>query len=75
MKIQKYVLKNRVREERLKLGLTQQELANEIGVSRNTINTIEHGDVDMRLPLAMKLCLFFKKPYKEMFRMERKNEL
>ena len=72
MKIQEYVLKNKVREYRLKHGISQQKLADEVGVSRNTINTIEHSDVDIGVKLAMKLCLYFRVPYEELFGMERK---
>lgn len=72
MKIQEYVLKNKVREYRLKHKLSQQKLADEVGVSRNTINTIEHSDVDIGVKLAMKLCLYFRVPYEELFRMEKK---
>ena len=72
MKIKEYVLKNKVQEYRLQYGLSQQKLADEVGVSRNTIYTIEHGDVDIGSALALKLSLYFRVPYEEMFRMERK---
>ncbi len=74
MKIKEYVLKNKVREYRLKHSISQRELADAVSVSRNTINTIEHSDVDIGVKLAMKLCLYFGVPYEELFRMEKKNE-
>lgn len=48
-------MKNRVRECREELRLTQQELAFELGVSRQTIISIERGKYDPSLGLAFKL--------------------
>jgi len=48
-------LKNRVREWREELRLTQQELAFQLGVSRQTVISIERGKYDPSLGLAFRL--------------------
>ena len=65
-------LKNKVREYRLERGISQRELAEAVGVSRNTIGTIERGDGDIGVKLAMKLCLYFGVPYEKMFSLEKR---
>ncbi|MGM0702928.1 helix-turn-helix transcriptional regulator [Billgrantia gudaonensis] len=58
---------NRIRELRKARGLTQADLAEVQGVSRNTINSIEVGRYVPSLPLALKLARFFGKPVEEVF--------
>jgi putative transcriptional regulator len=61
------MVKNDVKERRLGLGLSQAELAKEMGVSRQTINSIETAKYVPSLPLALKLGQFFNVPVEEMF--------
>ena len=49
-------LSNRLRELRAELGLTQAELAEKVGVSRKTINTVENGIFVPSTVLALKLA-------------------
>jgi putative transcriptional regulator len=57
----------KVRELREDAGLSQGELGKQVGVSRQTINSIEVGRYIPSLPLALKLCRFFKVPVEEVF--------
>lgn len=54
--------KNTVRVERAILDITQQQLADAIGVSRNTINSIESGKYVPSTVLALKIARYFSKP-------------
>ena len=49
-------LENRLREHRARLELTQAELAERVGVSRKTINTVENGVFTPSATLALKLA-------------------
>ena len=60
-------MQNRVRELREAKGLSQGELAEEVDVSRQTINSIEVGRYVPSLPLALKLARFFGQQVEEMF--------
>lgn len=60
-------MKNQIRELRLKHNLSQQELGERIGVSRQTINSIEAERYDPSLPLAFKISKFFNLPIEEIF--------
>jgi putative transcriptional regulator len=60
-------MKNTVRELRREEGLSQQELAEAMDVSRQTINSIETERYTPSLPLAMALARFFGKQVEEMF--------
>ncbi len=57
----------KVRELRKGAGLSQGELGKELNVSRQTINSIEVGRYIPSLPLALRLCRFFKLPVEEVF--------
>ncbi|MBU5213932.1 helix-turn-helix transcriptional regulator [Heyndrickxia oleronia] len=48
-------MKNKIKEVRKKLGLTQEDLAKECGVVRQTINCVENDKYDPTLELAFKL--------------------
>lgn len=61
---------NRVREERSAKQLTQTQLAELIGVSRQTIFSIETGKYVPSVILALKLAAQFGKPVEEIFRLE-----
>jgi len=60
-------LSNDVKERRLERGLSQADLAAEMSVSRQTINSIETGRYVPSLPLALALGRFFGVPIEEMF--------
>jgi putative transcriptional regulator len=53
-------VRNRLREERTARGLSQGELAEQMDVSRQTINAVEADKYDPSLPLAYKLAAFFE---------------
>ena len=61
---------NRLREYRTKAGITQEQLAQAIGVSRQTIISIERGRYIPSLSLALKIVRHFNCPTDEMFRLE-----
>ncbi|RFA25569.1 transcriptional regulator [Alkalilimnicola ehrlichii] len=58
---------NHIRAHRKARGLTQAELAAAMGVSRNTINSIEVGRYVPSLALALALARFFGKHVEELF--------
>jgi len=60
-------LKNEIRELRTARGLSQQELAEEMDVSRQTINSIETDRYTPSLPLALSLARFFGRSVEEVF--------
>jgi len=62
---------NSVREHRKSAGLTQEDLAAAMRVSRQTIISIESGKYIPSLPLALKLARFFKCPTDGMFTLEK----
>lgn len=60
-------MKNNIRVLRAERKLTQGELADAIGVSRQTINAIEKGKFDPSLPTAFRLAGVFEKTIEEIF--------
>ena len=60
-------MKNRLKVLRAERDLTQAVLANELSVSRQTINAIEKGKFDPSLPLAFKMSKLFQLPIEEIF--------
>jgi putative transcriptional regulator len=60
-------MRNRVREPRAALGLSQGELASALDVSRQTINSIETERYTPSLPLALALAKYFGRPVEEIF--------
>jgi len=60
-------MKNLVRELRSERGLSQGQLAREMDVSRQTINSIEQDRYTPSLPLAIALARFFGKTVEEVF--------
>ena len=60
-------MKNRLRELRAEREWSQGELAEKLGVSRQTINAIETEKYDPSLPLAFKISLLFKQPLEWIF--------
>lgn len=64
-------MRNRVRELRTELGLSQGQLATAVDVSRQTINSIEQERYTPSLPLAIALARFFETTVEEMFHADR----
>ena len=60
-------MKNRLRQLRAAREWSQSDLADKLGVSRQTINAIETEKYDPSLPLAFKVARLFKRPIEEIF--------
>ena len=60
-------MRNDIRALRTERGLSQQELAEAVDVSRQTINSIEKERYTPSLPLALALARFFGRPVEEIF--------
>lgn len=60
-------LDNRLKERRAELGLTQAELAELVGVTRKTVNTIENRVFVPSAVLALKLALALGMPVEQLF--------
>lgn len=63
----KLILKNRLKEIRAEKGLSQTQLAEMVGVSRNTISSIETGQFNPTAKLALILCIAPEKKFEELF--------
>ncbi|MGN0831337.1 MAG: helix-turn-helix transcriptional regulator [Candidatus Ornithospirochaeta sp.] len=63
----KLVLKNNVKIVRMEKGLSQQDLADMVGVSRNTISSIETGQFSPTAKLALIICIALEKKFEELF--------
>lgn len=63
-------MKNKIKVERAEKDVTQQELADAVGVSRQTIVAIEKEKFMPSTPLAIKIALFFDKPVESIFILE-----
>ena len=63
----KLVLKNNLKEARSEKGLSQQQLSDMVGVSRNTISSIETGQFNPTAKLALVLCIALDKKFEELF--------
>ena len=61
------VLKNRLKEYRKELDLSQDELAKMVGVSRNTISSIETGQYCPTAKLALIICIALDKKFEVVF--------
>lgn len=60
-------LQNRLKEARTEKGLSQAQLAEMVGVSRNTISSIETGQFNPTAKLALVLCIALGKKFEELF--------
>jgi putative transcriptional regulator len=60
-------MKNRMRDLRSAHGWSQADLADRLGVSRQTINAIETGKYDPSLPLAFKIAQLFARQIEDIF--------
>lgn len=63
-------MKNIISQLRKENKITQEELANEVGVTRQTITSIENGKYIASLPLAFKIAKFFAMKIEDVFTME-----
>ena len=63
----KLILKNRLKEARTESGISQAQLAEMVGVSRNTISSIETGQFNPTANLALVLCIALDKKFEELF--------
>lgn len=61
------ILKNNLKEARTELKMSQAELAGLVGVSRNTISSIETGMFNPTAKLALILCVALDKKFEELF--------
>ena len=60
-------MKNQLRELRTAREWSQGDLADKLGVSRQTVNAIETEKYDPSLPLAFRIARLFKRPIEEIF--------
>ena len=63
-------LANRIKERRTELGLTQAELAEQVGVTRKTVNTVENGVFTPSATLAIKLAAALGFSVEQLFSIE-----
>lgn len=63
---------NRIKECRLRQGMTQEDLAQMVGVSRQSINSIERGRYIPSLPLALRFANLFKCTVDDLFELMEK---
>lgn len=63
----KLILKNRLKEVRSEKKLSQAQLAEMVGVSRNTISSIETGQFNPTAKLALVICIALDRKFEEMF--------
>ena len=61
------ILKNRLKEIRTEKGLSQADLAELVGVSRNTISSIETGQFCPTAKLALILCVALDRKFEDIF--------
>lgn len=61
------ILKNRIKEFRIEKGFSQSQLAEMVGVSRNTISSIETGQFSPTAKLAFIICIALEKKFEEIF--------
>lgn len=60
-------MKNRLRVLRAEHDLSQAELADRLGIARQTVNALEAGKYAPSLPLAFKIAKLFNKPVEDIF--------
>jgi putative transcriptional regulator len=63
-------MNNKIRVARAELRMTQQQLAEAAGVSRQTINAIESGKFVPSTVLALKMAKIFNRPVEEIFQLD-----
>lgn len=67
---EKLILRNRLKEARGEKNLSQAQLADLVGVSRNTISSIETGQFNPTAKLALILCIALDKKFEDLFYFE-----
>ena len=67
-------MKNSIRVARAERRLTQQQLAEAIGVSRQTVNAIESGRFIPSTVLALKIARLFERPVESVFELEQEDD-
>ncbi|WP_304952530.1 helix-turn-helix transcriptional regulator [Viridibacillus arvi] len=65
---------NNIREIRLKRGITQVQMAQDLQITRQTINAIEKNKYNPSLELALKLIKYFDLPTEELFYLDETGE-
>ncbi|WP_337401306.1 helix-turn-helix transcriptional regulator [Ruminococcus sp.] len=63
----KLILKNNLKQIRTEKGISQAQLAQAVGVSRNTISSIETGQFNPTAKLALILCISLDKKFEDLF--------
>lgn len=63
-------IQNEIRKMRTERNITQEQLAQAVGISRQTIVAIEKGNYTPSLALAMRLAIFFHVSVEELFRLK-----
>lgn len=66
----KLILRNRLKDARVQNGLSQSQLAEMVGVSRNTICSIETGQFNPTAKLALVLCIALDRKFEDLFYFE-----
>ncbi len=69
---QKFTIENRIQELRSDLGLTQQELADSLDVTRATVLALEKGSYNPSLELSFRISRFFKIGIEQIFKVKGK---
>lgn len=67
-------VRNHIKEHRLRRGFSQEELARAVGVSRQTINSVERGRYTPSLPLALRFARLFGCPTDALFELQEECE-
>ncbi len=63
-------MKNKIRSMRTERNWSQEEMAQKLGVSRQTVNAIENDKYDPMLPLAYKIARAFGKKIEDVFQLD-----
>lgn len=66
----KLILRNRLKDARVQNGLSQSQLSEMVGVSRNTISSIETGQFNPTAKLALVLCIALDRKFEDLFYFE-----
>jgi len=74
MKENDLTIQNRLRDFRRRHELSQEDLADALGISRQSINALEQGRSMPSLPLAVSMCQFFNSAFEDIFEFEREME-
>lgn len=67
-------MKNKVKISRVQMDLTQQQLAEKTGITRQTISLIEKGKYNPTLKLCLDICYAVNKTLDEVFWVEKEND-